>query len=207
MDPLTLSTIIQMQLEDSQEVAANTKYKQHEGTVTDAELALQMYTEDLMYTHVALDDRKIAQSMAMTVLSDGKLTQRAYQLEGQIARDHEMATNMQGDAPASSDTNAMDQPPAPQEHDPWTDFELLEKAAAIYMYELCTASPLPPGLVLGSDFEDGTIAESSAWAASRNSNEKRKLGHCVACGEDKDFFDVARVSCKEKHEYCRECLD
>lgn len=207
MDPLTLSAIIQLQLEDSQEIVANTKGKGREGTITDAQLALQMYTEDLVATNATLSDRKMAQSIAMAILRDGQFIQRAYQQEDQIARDREMATNMQGDAPAPSKFDPSRQPSTSKEDDPWTDPELLQKAAAIYMYEPCHAGPVPPGLVLDSDSDDETVAESSAWAASRaNANDKPKLGHCVACGDDKDFFDVARVPCKDKHEYCRECL-
>ncbi|RMY20243.1 hypothetical protein D0865_16695, partial [Hortaea werneckii] len=56
------------------------------------------------------------------------------------------------------------------------------------------------------DSDAETIAESSAWAASRPHNDRPKTGHCVACRDDKDFFDVARVPCKNKHEHCRECL-
>ena len=50
MDPLTYSAIIQLQLEDSQELAANTAGKQREGTLTDAELALEMHAEKLAST-------------------------------------------------------------------------------------------------------------------------------------------------------------
>ncbi|KAK5130046.1 hypothetical protein LTR08_002520 [Meristemomyces frigidus] len=206
MDPLTLSTIIQLQLEDSQEFVSNAKGKQREGTVSDAEFAFRMYTEDLISTSATLSDRKMAQSMAIAIIKDGQFIQRAYQQEDQIARDHEMATNLEADAPAPVNVDLTSKTQAPQEHDPWTDTELLEKAAAIYMYEPCTAGHSPPELVIDSDSNNGTVAESSAWAASRRTNDKPRLGHCVACGEDKDFLDVARIPCKDKHEYCRECL-
>lgn len=208
MDPLTLSAIVQIQLEDSQQLVANSKGKQREGTVTDAELALQMYTEDLMSTNATLSDRKMAQSIALAVLRDGQLIHRAYRQDEQIARDREMAANLQADAPAAPfNINSTSKTSLPQDSDPWADPELLEKAAAIYMYEPSfTTSSSPPELVVDSDSDDATVAESSAWAASRKANDKSKLGHCVACGDDKDFYDVARVPCKNKHEYCRECL-
>ena len=31
-------------------------------------------------------------------------------------------------------------------------------------------------------------------------------GRRVACGDAKEFFEVARVPCKNGHEYCRDCL-
>lgn len=206
MDPLTLSTVIQMQLEDTKELTARAKGKQREGTVTDAELALQMYTEDLINTNAVLTDGKMAQSMAMAILRDGQFIQRAHQQEDQIARDRQMAANLQADAPIPMDTDPTSKTRSSFKQDPWTGPELLEKAAILYMQEPASASASPPELIADSDSDDATVAESSAWVASRKTHNKPKLGRCIACGEDKDFFDVARVPCKHKHEYCRDCL-
>jgi hypothetical protein len=84
---------------------------------------------------------------------------------------------------------------------------MLSTVAAIYMPEPEDGSP--PPLVFESDSDGGhgkPVAESSAWAASRKAKDKPMLGHCVACGDEKDFFDVARVPCRNGHEYCRGCL-
>ncbi|KAK0266833.1 hypothetical protein LTS00_017924, partial [Friedmanniomyces endolithicus] len=70
MDPPTLSTIIRLQLEDSEQLAANVKGKQREGTLSDAEFALQTYTKDLLSTDAVLSDRRMAQSFAMAVIKD-----------------------------------------------------------------------------------------------------------------------------------------
>lgn len=67
----------------------------------------------------------------------------------------------------------------------------------------------PPPLVFDSDSDGGsekTGAESSKWAASRKTKDKPMMGRCVACGDEKEFFEVARVPCKNRHEYCRDCL-
>ncbi|KAK3613866.1 hypothetical protein LTR56_027625 [Elasticomyces elasticus] len=77
------------------------------------------------------------------------------------------------------------------------------KVAAIYMSEPGSSGSTPPALVYDSD-SDRTIAESATWAGARKGNDKPKLGHCVACGEDVEFYKVARVPCE--HEYCRPCL-
>lgn len=88
--------------------------------------------------------------------------------------------------------------------DPWVSDELLEKAAALYNEDIILAGPNSI-LEDDSDGNDTTLQpESSAWGASRAAKAKQKLGHRVACGDTKDFFDVARVPCD--HEYCRECL-
>lgn len=45
IDPLTMRTIIQIQLEDSEEVAARAKGKQRGDEKTDAQIAMEMYVE------------------------------------------------------------------------------------------------------------------------------------------------------------------
>ncbi|EME82675.1 uncharacterized protein MYCFIDRAFT_182595 [Pseudocercospora fijiensis CIRAD86] len=47
VDPLTLSAIVHAQREDSRELASGDEGKQREGTVTDSQVAMQMYREDL----------------------------------------------------------------------------------------------------------------------------------------------------------------
>ncbi|KAK4898283.1 hypothetical protein LTR27_004290 [Elasticomyces elasticus] len=204
MDPLTLSTIIQLQLEDSEELSANVKGKQREGTISDAQLALQMYTKDLMSTDAVLSDRRMAQSIATAVIRDGHVIQRAHQREDQIVRDHEIARQLHADDEAPLDVDPVTKHPLPEQQDPWKDSELLAKVAAIYMREPGSTGSTPPALVYDSD-SDSTIAESSAWAAARKGDGKPRMGHCVACGEDVEFYQVARVPCD--HEYCRPCLE
>ena len=84
LDPLTFNAIIEIQLEDSAALAGSAKGKQREGTVNDAEVALQMFTEDLYICQRVLEDRKMARSMALAVHRDGNLIFRAYQQEDQI---------------------------------------------------------------------------------------------------------------------------
>lgn len=207
MDPGTLNTIIQMQLEDSEELARNAKGKQRQGTVSDAALALQMYTEELTACRATMTDRKMAQSVTLAILRDERLVHEAQLLERQAIRDRETAISLK----AGDETNPH-VPRAGQDTgkgevndtDVWEDPEMLSKVAAIYMIEPEFSSP--PQLVSDSDTEEGTVAESSTWAAKRRTKDKPMLGHCVACGDDKDFFDVARVPCKNRHEYCKDCL-
>ena len=61
------------------------------------------------------------------------------------------------------------------------------------------------GATRDSEYSDDTVqAESSTWAARRARNGKPTTGHCVACGDDGDFYEFARVPCD--HEYWRPCL-
>ncbi|KAM3425403.1 IBR finger domain protein [Cercospora zeina] len=211
MDPLTLQAIVQMQLEDGGEVAANAKGKQREGTVSDAQVAMQMYMEDLKTCDTFLKDRAMAQSAAMAILQDGNLIAEAYRQEQQAARDREMALRLDARQQGNGSTAAG---PAPKQRarqnkrqkkdhkDPWEDPEMLEKVAAIYMQAPEKAATSVAAVEHDSD---ATVAESSAWAASRKTNSKRPLRACIACAEEKDFFEVVRVPCG--HEYCRACLE
>lgn len=205
MDLPSLELIIQLQLEDSQKMAGQSKGKQREGTFTDAELALRLYIEDIEITNTTLKDRKMAQSLARSVMCDSELIEQVLKEEQQAATDREFAASIQNENGGTASFSRSD-PPATIVKDPWQDNEILEKAAAIYMHTADTNDIRTPTLTADDDSDAETIAESSAWAASRSRKDKLKTGHCVACGDDKDFFDVARVPCKNKHEYCRECL-
>jgi hypothetical protein len=197
-DPLTLNAIVQLQLEDSLELANNTKGKQKEGTITDAELALQTYADDLRACDVVLKDRMMAQSIALAVLRDSEIIRHAQEEERQVARDRELAAGLNPDEPL------VELPIPADETDPWDEDELLEKAAALYMHRPGSAESLCPSHAVDSDSEKTVRAESSTWATARNSGSKKLKGHCVICTDDKEFYDVARVPCN--HEYCRECL-
>ncbi|KXS96476.1 hypothetical protein AC578_6324 [Pseudocercospora eumusae] len=211
IDPLTLSAIVQAQLEDSQELASGHKGKQREGTVTDSQVAMQMYLEDLQNCNAFLEDRKLAQSISIAVQQDGDLLHREFQREQQIARDREIAESVARGARMRDDGSidnlaGSSKTQKPDIPDPWEDPELLAKAAAIYMD--CSNdyfSPPPPALTPDYESDEGTIAESSAWAAARKCDDTPKKGNCIACGDEKDFFEVARVPCN--HEYCRPCLE
>lgn len=208
LDPLTLNAIIEIHLEDSAALAGSAKGKQREGTVNDTEVALQMLTEDLHTCQRILEDRKMARSMALAVHRDGNLISRAHQQEDQVARDRQLAASLMQDTADDEHLPARRAPPPQHDEemkDPRVSDELLEKAAALYNEDFVAASRVAS---FADDTSDGTDTgvqpESSTWGASRVGNTKQKLGHCVACGDTKDFFDVARVPCD--HEYCRECL-
>ncbi|TLS29209.1 hypothetical protein PpBr36_00907 [Pyricularia pennisetigena] len=75
------------------------------------------------------------------------------------------------------------------------DDELIDKLKILYVdnheEQCCEDLELPD-------------AESSSWAASRQTFVSRPKRSCTSCGDDFDFTDVARCPCS--HEYCRGCL-
>lgn len=205
-DALILTAVMEMELDDGTELANLAKGKQREGTVTDAELAFEMYSEDLRACQRVLEDRRMAQSMALAVHCDGQLISKAHQQEDQVARDHRLAMSLESN-PTTTDLSCNAQASVSANDqgvlNPWVDDEMLEKAAALYNDNSRLSKSATPSV---TDDSHGPLhAESSAWAALRGEKTEQKLGHCIACGDTKDFFDVARVPCN--HEYCRECLE
>ncbi|KAK3700515.1 hypothetical protein LTR37_015916 [Vermiconidia calcicola] len=203
VDTLTMSTIVQMQIKESEELTSNVKGKQREGTMTDAQMALQMYMEDLRSCDATLKDRKMAQSIAVAVLQDGALIHEAYIHEQQVARDRELAASLSANYVPIIDSERPQKMQKRDKIDPWSDPEMLAKVAAIYMQQ--PDQQLPSPILPDSDSDAGTIAESSTRPASHKTNDKPARRICVACGDEKDFFEVARVPCN--HEYCRPCLE
>lgn len=146
--------------------------------------------------------------MALAVHRDGNLISRTHQQEDQVARDRQLAASLM-QAPTDDGHHATRRAPPPQQDeemkDPWVSDELLERAAALYNEDFVSASLVQRFTDDDSDGDNTAVQpESSTWGASRVGKTKQKLGHCVACGYTKDFFDVARVPCDL--EYCRECL-
>lgn len=201
IDPHSLQTIIQLQLQDSEELTANSKGKRREDDVTDDQLAMQMHVEELERYNAYLQDRSMAQSVAMAILQDGDFIATTFREEQQAARDRDFAMRLD-DTAAPREAERPRKMHKRNHKDPWEDDEMLEKFTAIYMK--APDEPMPDVQSRNYD-SDGTVAESSTWAAARKTNSRRPLKNCVICGEEKDFFEVLRVPCN--HEYCRECLE
>jgi hypothetical protein len=67
------------------------KGRQRESTVTDAEVALEMYIKEIRACRRILEDGKMAQSIALAVHRDDRMICEGYQREDQIAEDHTLA--------------------------------------------------------------------------------------------------------------------
>jgi hypothetical protein len=186
MDPLTFSKIVQVQLEDVENLSTRAKGKQREGTVTDAQFALQVYVDDLSTSNATLSDRMVAEDVAAALLRDNPAIKEAFRREQQIARDREFATELIGRRATPSNRRSIMQELQRNDSDPLKE--------------------LWPTL-LDSDSDESTITpESSNWAASRFIRDVRSKRRCVACAEERLIRDLATVPCIHEHEYCRECL-
>jgi hypothetical protein len=124
MDDLTAALVIELELEDAETVSSSFKGKAHEGTLSDAELALELYKQELKRNASIFSDRRMARSIALAVQTDGNVLAESMSQEQSAARDRDMACGLSGTRVSSSVK-------------PWTvtseemDEELLAKFAAL----------------------------------------------------------------------------
>jgi len=198
IDEATARLIIQLQLEDS-EVLASTldrKGKAREGDLTDSQVALQIYRDDMKRNDKLIQDRQMTKSIAHACQTDGNIIAASHSQEHTAASDHEMACRLSGQPV----TKPVDRWTVPAEE---MDEELMAKLRALYVAspnEIISSTHIEDiGLMPGSESNE---AESSAWGSSRAPEALYRT--CTSCSERVRFFDVARVPCG--HEYCRDCL-
>lgn len=164
-----------------------------------------MYTDNLKSRDATLMDRKMAQSIAAAVLQDSALIYEVFKIEQQMSRDRELAARLSANETPAVVVDGLSKAQKKNEINPWSNAEMLAKVAAIYMNEPDEQLPPPNLYEYDSDSEEAGVAESSSKVASRAPTSKPARRICVACGDEKDFFEVARAPCD--HEYCRSCLE
>jgi hypothetical protein len=75
MDEASAALIIQLQIQDSQQLseAYGTKGKGREGELSDSQLSINLYREDLLRNASILADRQMTRSIAQACQTDGDL--------------------------------------------------------------------------------------------------------------------------------------
>ncbi|PYH93678.1 hypothetical protein BO71DRAFT_354762 [Aspergillus ellipticus CBS 707.79] len=180
MDQSTIDLMVQLQLEDAGLHFETPKGKSREPT--DEELAVQLQEEELKCASQILADRRMASSFAAAVRADGRLLEI-----------HQGSLDL------------LDRPPRQVTGTGWVipdDFE--REVTDLDDETLVKLQMLSGDVVMGTADSETDQAESSAWAAQRNSQPLRDHV-CVACTEPMEFINVARAPCQ--HEYCRSCLE
>lgn len=159
----TVDAIVHSQLEDAQSLLNNTKGKQKQGTLSDAELALQTYVNELTSCRAVAADRKMAQSIALAILRDGELVGQAREDEQQSVQDRQLALSLSGQCTTTIGNDAMTRGLL---QDSWQDEAALARATALYM---SSVEALTSELAIAEeDSEEPMIrAESSSQAMKR----------------------------------------
>lgn len=202
VDDESLDLILSLLSEDATQITSTAKGKQVEGALSDADLALQLYTDELNRAAVYASDRRMTKSVQDAVQADTNALLESEWQEDVARRDREMViARCAGRAPTQTE------PPANTGLSE-TELEAWEKLASKYINRSNEDED--------EDEDDGSIydctppsesegqPESSAWAASRG-QDNPQLGSCVSCGEKKILVDLARAPCE--HDYCGQCLD
>ncbi|KAJ8117071.1 hypothetical protein ONZ43_g4295 [Nemania bipapillata] len=186
-----LSLILSLLQEEAQYVGS--KGKQKEGTVTDAGIALRLYTEELGRAATYASDRRMARSIQDAVQTD------TAGLVG-FGRAGDVARRGRGLAVASSQGRPHEKTQTSDNNDPSKIYwEMFDKLLGIFVTGI---DEIEEGDELPED-DTETQPESSSWAASRRPKKSRPRP-CIACGEMYHFIYLARAPCR--HEYCRGCL-
>jgi IBR domain, a half RING-finger domain len=186
----TEALILRLQLEDIKAICDSHKRKGREGEISDIDLALQLYQQELEQNVTILADKRMATSIANAVRLDEGVISASILEEQVAARDRSMAGRLSGnpDIAVAQPTVLIDD----------ADERRLTMIRLEKAYEEPTVGTRP--ISSDSDGEE-QIAESSAWAMSRATI----LDHlCIACRESRGSKEVFQAHCE--HEYCRDCL-
>jgi hypothetical protein len=162
MEIETTTLIFQLQLEDSNELfeSFEGKWKDPKGVLSDSQLELQMYKEDLERNAAIVADRKIASSIARACQMDVDVLIASLSQEQAAAGDGDIACTLGGVAAHC---------PLP----PWTvgseflDNEIFEEPRALYITAPVGDTPSGAGSVERplygfTDNSDEEVTESSA---------------------------------------------
>lgn len=194
IDDTSAQLILQLQHEDLDHLLNTRKGKSRDGELSDADLAMAIYQEELSTTNTILRDRSMTRSLAQAVISDGALLTEALADEEAAARDRAFAHHVAGrNAPLPAGGTAVQQLTL--------DDEILKRMAALYVYGGSGEARIPENT---AQDDDEPAAESSAWAASRQKPSMSIHQVCVSCDSTAMAQKMCRAACG--HLYCQECL-
>ncbi len=194
VDDATANLILQLHNRDIEELLDASKGKGRDGEPSDADLAIATYQKELQERKTILADLYMARSLTQAVISDAALLGKSLAEEKTAMEDRALAHRLAGiNAPSAAS----------------------EQRTAGYTLDDRSLARLAAICVSGRNDENDTLenmtdanspgaAESSAWAASRQTPSIAVHRQCTACDLKKPLFDIIQTPCG--HHYCQECL-
>ncbi|KAL8846113.1 MAG: hypothetical protein Q9221_008781 [Calogaya cf. arnoldii] len=154
IDDASAALILQLQREDVEELQQSSKGKHREDEVSDADLAIELFQQDLQETSAVLSDRLMSRSLARAVVTDAAFLTDEVARQDTLANDRLVAERIQqgGEAESSKGTTS----------DPVPDDLLLARLTALYV-----SDPADDRAFADDDDNESTTCESSRWAAAR----------------------------------------
>ncbi|KAL8682875.1 MAG: hypothetical protein Q9186_001121 [Xanthomendoza sp. 1 TL-2023] len=177
IDDASAALILQLQREDADELQRLGKGKGREDAVSDADLALQVYQQELQQTGTVLADRSMSRSLARAVIADSAFLTNAVAREDAFANDRLVAERLDGGEEVDWGTEGCSE-------DPKLDDLFIARLTALYVSGIdddCTSSV--------DNNQDSTTSESSQWAAARANISETTRHECVSCNEHKRPFE------------------
>ncbi|CAJ2507063.1 Uu.00g082490.m01.CDS01 [Anthostomella pinea] len=194
--------ILGLLLEDVRQINATSKGKQVEGSVSDGDLALQLYAEELSNASAFAAHRRLTRSIQEAVQTDAGVIARFNREEHMAKHDRDVSIAL---------AEGLQVPP-PLTNEPLGILAAdIERLSNLYVnridlnrhveeYESSDVGFLGYG-------RQGEQAESSSWAASRRPTKgtrQQQRRECTSCMEPTNISQLIRAPCQ--HEYCHDCL-
>ncbi|KAJ8125733.1 hypothetical protein O1611_g7904 [Lasiodiplodia mahajangana] len=126
-DDESLDLILSLLREDASVFSSTSKGKQAEGTLSDADLALQLYTEELSRAAIYASDRRMTKSIQGAVQADANALLESERVETAARNDRQFAIASSEGRPQTRTQEPVN--PGPSAH----DLEMFEKLSAIYV--------------------------------------------------------------------------
>ncbi|KAL5337296.1 hypothetical protein BJX70DRAFT_389348 [Aspergillus crustosus] len=185
--------ILELLEKDAMEQTAEHKGKQRARVLSDGELALQDWTDQLHRSAADLNDHKMALSIAQAVLDDGVALTLAAQEENRAFADRKLAFDLAG----------LQQPV--QEQEPITVHrQALQLINATFSEQVAAQlDEQDETLFENRPNKRRCLAESSRAAEGRKTIAELRP-ECVACIETKSASDMIHAQCT--HWYCKNCI-
>ncbi|KAF7163758.1 hypothetical protein CNMCM5623_008516 [Aspergillus felis] len=193
MDAASSAVILDILREDITDTMNRTKGKQPAGRLSDAELALQLWQDELDNYSRSLEDERLARSIARAVVDDGVAVTTARQEELRASDDHRLALGLSG------------QPvPPPQPHDRSVAVQISEDKMKDFI-DLTLAD------THFNIFPKRVARQHAQAESSRNpkrccipaQSDEEPLHECAVCTELVPSTDAIPAPCH--HVYCRVC--
>ena len=193
MDDGSAELILDLLRQDVADVLDRQKGKQAAGTMTDAELALQTYEEELRRGETDIKDRRMARSMNKAVQDDGVALTIASLDEDRASDDRQIALRLGG----------REQTPMNRQNQ--SSHDLTEETLARFS-TLSLAGEMDPGRsrYTESMFSFAPRGESSKSPMKGQAIREQKRFECVACLDAKFGFETVEAPCA--HHYCISCI-
>lgn len=199
VEPETLSLALRLQSEYLEEIR-DKKGKSQEGEISDLQLAVQFYKNELATQEQFLSDLALSRSIARAVEADAEVIRRLVSEEEQAAHDRHVAMVLDSPGQCHAEPPAQDVTNAPSTPDSAT----LERLAALNNYDAVDYDALMTDR-LPDEPESSAGAGERAAQPDSASHDSETFGICDSCNDSFRTDSLAHCSCS--HNYCCECLN